>query len=786
VPIGDVHAALHVGHVIYVGGRFGGFGPRTGALLRTKRADGMLTAAWPVIPGEVTAIAPLPDGGAIIGGRFALANGTNVAGLRRIDSAGKLRPGFLTSFTSQHLYQYGNEPTAVTVVGNVVYVAGAFDEVNGTTRYGLAAVSLATGALLDWQPQAYRAVNWPVTGIAQCGTRLFISGEWKPTVSSATTWDLVAFDSAGNVLEGTVADGRVTHIACAGSTLYVAGAFQTIGGVAHHALARVSGTDGTVDTWAPTLDLSASYGVEALTADGAAAYVGLSTGGSAPVTILRVDAATAAIGAPWTVNARRTNALALDGATLYVGAGSFNHVGDFPGAPAVDNGEAIDTRTGVQTGWHPLPAGTVRAVAVTAGGILVGGDFNTARPVRRTNLAALDDVTGQLTAWQPAANGDVDSLAASSSSLYVAGAFTTLAGAARDNLGAVSLTTGAVTAFAPAVHGADVVSLSGQTLYVGGVFATANGAPRSSAAAFRTTDGSLTSWAPEAKPVLALPPAVTAIAATPTRVYLAGYFASVGADPRTKNLAAVNPTTGAPLAWYPPLMEQPQHLLLRGSSVVVGGYNTMSVVNGASGAATAFRFDPRLAAGIGWQAVALASFGRSLYALGDFGNGGVAVAADATTGAINPWRIQLNLPPSTPGAIVALPGGLMAFGHEDAQVYGYATETSSVVVPSDILFASGSAKVRAAGVKALRKLAPRLVGAVSVTCTGHTDSVGSAAANVKLGLARARAACAILVPKGSKVKVVLVSKGESQPVASNATAAGRARNRRVEIRIVAV
>jgi OOP family OmpA-OmpF porin len=69
-----------------------------------------------------------------------------------------------------------------------------------------------------------------------------------------------------------------------------------------------------------------------------------------------------------------------------------------------------------------------------------------------------------------------------------------------------------------------------------------------------------------------------------------------------------------------------------------------------------------------------------------------------------------------------------------------------------------------------------------IVAVGHTDSVGSDAYNMKLGEKRASAVADYLLSEGvSPSRVDVRSEGESRPVASNATAEGRAENRRVEI-----
>lgn len=71
-----------------------------------------------------------------------------------------------------------------------------------------------------------------------------------------------------------------------------------------------------------------------------------------------------------------------------------------------------------------------------------------------------------------------------------------------------------------------------------------------------------------------------------------------------------------------------------------------------------------------------------------------------------------------------------------------------------------------------------------VTVTGHTDSTGTAAYNQDLSQRRASSVASVLQQggvAGSRIRVV--GAGESQPIATNQTSAGRAQNRRVDITI---
>ena len=69
---------------------------------------------------------------------------------------------------------------------------------------------------------------------------------------------------------------------------------------------------------------------------------------------------------------------------------------------------------------------------------------------------------------------------------------------------------------------------------------------------------------------------------------------------------------------------------------------------------------------------------------------------------------------------------------------------------------------------------------------GHTDSIGSDAYNQDLSQRRARSAAAYLTRQGVNAqRIETAGRGETEPVADNATNSGRSQNRRVEIAIFA-
>lgn len=104
------------------------------------------------------------------------------------------------------------------------------------------------------------------------------------------------------------------------------------------------------------------------------------------------------------------------------------------------------------------------------------------------------------------------------------------------------------------------------------------------------------------------------------------------------------------------------------------------------------------------------------------------------------------------------------------------------------LFHFDSAELTEEGLVAVQKLIDDLSGFISIQSiqiVGHTDSRGPDAYNLHLSRRRAAHIRTLLEKPYPEVNLVSIGAGESMPIASNATAAGRRLNRRVEIEIVA-
>lgn len=112
---------------------------------------------------------------------------------------------------------------------------------------------------------------------------------------------------------------------------------------------------------------------------------------------------------------------------------------------------------------------------------------------------------------------------------------------------------------------------------------------------------------------------------------------------------------------------------------------------------------------------------------------------------------------------------------------------SKITLQADTLYDFDKSTLKPEGKATLDKIAKDLskIKLEVIIAVGNTDSVGTDAYNMALGQRRAQSVKAYLVSKGvDGSRIYTESKGKSNPVASNATAAGRAKNRRTDIEVV--
>ncbi len=112
------------------------------------------------------------------------------------------------------------------------------------------------------------------------------------------------------------------------------------------------------------------------------------------------------------------------------------------------------------------------------------------------------------------------------------------------------------------------------------------------------------------------------------------------------------------------------------------------------------------------------------------------------------------------------------------------TKRGMVMTLSDVLFDTGQATLKPGAGLALDRLAEfmRSNPEMRIMIEGHTDNRGDDAYNAELSRRRGASVADALTTRGvTSARVEVVGRGESYPVASNDTSAGRQQNRRVEI-----
>lgn len=174
--------------------------------------------------------------------------------------------------------------------------------------------------------------------------------------------------------------------------------------------------------------------------------------------------------------------------------------------------------------------------------------------------------------------------------------------------------------------------------------------------------------------------------------------------------------------------------------------------------------------------------------------GGLAgAAAGGATGSHSTKRVLIG------GAIGALAGaGIGAYMDKqeadlNQELKGSGVEvqrqgdTINLNMPGGITFDTGKANIKPNFNPVLDDIANVMVKypETKIEVQGHTDNVGSDTDNLRLSELRAQSVRSSLSNRGvSASRMTAIGFGESMPVASNDTAAGREINRRVEIKII--
>jgi len=593
-----VHTVLRdpVNDRVYLGGNFTYVGPNVpyGALTDAVSSD--LLPGQQTPNGPVRAAIPDGNGGFYIGGSFTKIGGSVRQRLARINADGTLHPW---------APDVDNSVACLHLVGDTLFVGGAFTAINGYGRTRIACFRNTTGALLPLAP----AVNTgEVRAVAVADGLLYIGGTFtqaggQPRSRIAeidmTTGQATAFNAN--------ASGPVNALALHGDNVIAGGGFFTIGGVTRPYIGEVERGTGFATSW----HAMGSDTVHALLVQDDVLFVAgrfLAMGGTSRSRIAALDIGTAAA-LPWSSNTSGTvRTMAIAGNDLYYG-GDFSAIGAEP----QNRLARVSLVDGTLSTWSPNPESNILAVAVSGPKAFIGGVFTSIGGMERSRLAVLDGSTGTPLPWAPSANGTVRCMALADDLLYIGGDFTNVAGLGRNRLSAIDVATGVPTAWAPSANarvramavdgallyvGGHFTSLGGEVrnriaavvrstgnpspwthsvnapvyaiatangiVYVGGTFTMAGNSTRRGVAAFNA-NAQLTSWNPN------VPSSeVNALAIGTDHAFIGGTFTTVGGSPRS-NIARVDLETGAVSDWDPGADGTVQAIALQDEAAFVAG-----------------------------------------------------------------------------------------------------------------------------------------------------------------------------------------------------------------------
>lgn len=543
--INDMHLDS-VNGVLYVAGNFTNIGGQARNYIAAIEVGTGLVMAWdPNASDQVLAIELL---GSTL---YAAGHFTSIGGQSRnyiaaldttvnINNATAWNPG-------SNGYIFG-----MAAGGTTVYVAGWFDYVGGANIARIAALdtTVNTNNALNWDPQVgYLTSGYGdqlVRSMILDGTTLYVGG-WFADIGGQMRNSLAALDTTvvgtgmatawSPDIQFNSSIGSVNTMSLSGSTLYIGGKFDHVGGFSR---SHVAAVDTTVNTnnataWAPSVAMHDPV--------------------HNPYNFI--------------------HGMSVSGSNIFIGAG-LESMGGLPrqGLVAIDT--TIDTNN--VTAWNPKVDRWVNKMIMFGTTLYIGGNFQEVDGTARLGVAALDTTVnvGMLKPWDADMTiGDegITDMILDGTIMYLAGNFTKINGQTRNRIGAVSTSadTGNVTGWNPNATGGYVraMALSGTTMYVGGSFSNVGGQSRNRIAALDTTinTNNATSWNPSANGL------INTLVTRGSTVYAGGEFTNIGGSSRQR-LAGLNMSvnTNNAIAWNPNADDTVNTIKIHNNTLLAGGW----------------------------------------------------------------------------------------------------------------------------------------------------------------------------------------------------------------------
>lgn len=426
-------------------------------------STGVLTSWDPRVTSRVRTL-HLSRGSVYVGGDFtALGNGVvvNRTGVAEVDTV----TGVPTAWNANLAL-----PCVVRAIlddGRQVYVGGTFTAAGTTPVKNLVAINYNGVPVTGLRT----ATNGTVRTLVRDGARIFVGGD-QTSVGGALRTSLAALSLAsGEVLpwDPGVASGTVRTIALAPDRVYFGGTFQNVGGLTRKFAAAADTATGVVQSWNPAPDSS----VRVILVNGSSVYVGghfRNCGGAAHKLVALVNNVTGGAAPGFdvplgVVNETATTlmyvqCLAVSGTRLYIG-GLFNRVRPGGSTFVRNNACAVNSATGALAVWNPDLNDVARTIVPTASGLFVGGDFTRTTAQGPQTCVMLFDTLGvdKLT-YQAFADTSVRAILVNGTTITAGGAFYYLGLSQRNGLGRATWTTGVNDAWVPSPDLRDIQALA--------------------------------------------------------------------------------------------------------------------------------------------------------------------------------------------------------------------------------------------------------------------------------------------------------------------------------------
>jgi trimeric autotransporter adhesin len=432
----------------------------------------------------------------------------------------------------------GGEILSIATQNGDIYASGLFSPTN-------APVEVWNGAQWSTIGQVHGYPQAIVYDMAFVGNDLYIAGTFTNVNGVAATglarWDGANWSSVGF-------SGSLTALAVSGNNLYVGGFFTNStadGGIA----TNIASWDGAA--WhmlggglggAP----GAGSGVEAITLQSGLVYAGggFTNSGSLLITNLAVwnGSSWSALGGPFN---SAVYALSFNGGNLIAG-GVFGQIGATAASGVAQwNGSSWSALGGGVAGGSPFSE--VTRLAVLGGTVYASGAFTSAGGVAATNIASWNG-----TSWSPLGSGvssTITRLTSSGTNLYVGGNFLLAGGTIANGLASWNGANWSAFGSSGRLNGValSVSALAGDgiNLYSGGTFIAAGQSNANYVARF---DGA--NWHPLGSGIGPSGSSVRALAIATNGLYVGGQFSSAGGV-SAANIAFWNGTNWSALGGGP-------------------------------------------------------------------------------------------------------------------------------------------------------------------------------------------------------------------------------------------